>query len=176
MTEYQYLINSQSYPARPVLIANKGAESLAETLIADHAVTDFKKSCAFNNGFVAVGTLGVGTGALSGNAPDINKSDCFMINKPEGTSAGAAGTGGAGNGATASDIGTFLVATEMESGISDGKSNAIYSGISTISSVVQWVGKYANADANAFQIDFYCQHTVLLSLDTRASGVWSVSV
>ena len=176
MSEYQYLINSQSYPARPVLIANEGAESLAETLIADHAITDFKKSCAFNNGFVAVGTLGVGTSALSGNAPDVTKSGCFVLNAPDGGEAGASGTGGAGNGATASDIGTFLVATELESGISDGKSNAIYSGISTISSVVQWVGKYADATAAAFQIDFYCQHTVLLSLDMRASGVWSVSV
>mgnify|MGYP003960879659 FL=1 len=174
MSEYQYLINSQSYPARPVLIANEGAESLAETLVADHALVDFKKSCAFNNGFVAVGTLGVGTSALTGNAPDVAKSGCFMLNAPAGGTAGEQAA--AGTGAAVSDIGTFLVSTELESGISDGKSNTIYSGISTISSVVQWVGKYADATAAAFQIDFYCQHTVLLSLDMRSSGVWSVSV
>lgn len=174
LSEFQYLVNSESYPARPVLIDSKGAESLAETLIADHALADFKKSATFNNGFVAVGTLGVGTSALTGDAPDIAKSGCFMEGAPDGLTAGAAAAAGAG--ATASDIGTFLVATEFESGLSDGKSSTIYSGISTIASVVQWVGKYANATAESFTLDFYAQYTVLLSLDTRGSGVWSISV
>ena len=174
LSEYQYLINSESYPARPVLVS--GAESLAETLIADHALVDFKKSAAFNNGFAAVGTLGVGTSALSGNAPSVAKSGCFLLNAPAGTTAGAAGTGGAGNGATASNIGTFVAMTEFESGLSDGKSSTIYSGISTIASVVQWLGKYANATAANMTIDFFAQFSVLLSLDMRGSGVWSVSV
>ena len=174
LSEYQYLVNSESYPARPVLVDDVGAESLAETLIADHALSDFKKSATFNNGFVAVGALGIGTSALSGDAPNIAKSDCFMENAPGGLTAGASAAAGAN--ATPSDIGTFLVATEFESSLSDGKSAAIYSGISTIASVVQWVGKYSAATANAFQIDFWAQYTVLLSLDTRGSGVWSVSV
>ena len=79
--------------------------------------------------------------------------------------------------ATASDVGTYQNSVEMESGISDGKSNVIYSGISTIASTVQWRGIYG-AHASAFDLDFFCQFSVLLSLDTSAggSGVWSVSV
>jgi hypothetical protein len=96
-----------------------------------------------------------------------------MVNAPDGLTAGGAVAGGD---ATPSDIGTFVVATEFESGLSDGKSSTIYSGISTIASVVQWVGKYANATAESFTLDFYAQYTVLLSLDTRGSGVWSISV
>ena len=174
LSEFQYLVNSESYPARPVIVDSKGAESMAESLIADHALADFKKSATFNNGFVAVGTLGVGTSALSGDAPNITKSACFMISDPDGTTAGTSAV--AGTGATPSNIGTFLVATEFESGLSDGKSSTIYSGISTIASVVQWVGKYADATAASFTIDFFAQYTVLLSLDTRGSGVWSISV
>jgi hypothetical protein len=177
LSEFQYLVNSESYPARPVLIDTKGAESMAETLIADHALADFKKSATFNNGFAAIGAaadnFGVGTSALSGVAPGQAKSACFMVNAPDGLTAGGAVAGGD---ATPSDIGTFVVATEFESGLSDGKSSTIYSGISTIASVVQWVGKYANATAESFTIDFYAQYTVLLSLDTRGSGVWSISV
>ena len=176
LSELQYLVNSESYPARPVQISTFAAESLAETLIADHALVDFKKSSAFNNGFAPVGALGVGTSMLSGDAPDVAKANCFAVNAPAGLTAGASGTGGAGNEATASDVGTFVVATEFESGLSDGKSATIYSGISTIASVVQWVGKYNAATAAAFQIDFYAQFTALLSLDMRGSGVWSISI
>jgi hypothetical protein len=175
LSEYQYLVNSESYPARPVLVGDYGAESLAETLIADHALADFKKSSAFNNGFVTVGnTIPVGTSALSGNAPGVVKSGCFMESAPDGETAGSASA--AGVTAVASDIGTFLVATEFESSLSDGKSAAIYSGISTIASLVQWLGKYATPGADTFQIDFWAQFTVLLSLDMRGSGVWSISI
>jgi hypothetical protein len=173
LTQFQYLVNSESYPARPVIVDSKGAESVAETLIADHALADFKKSATFNNGFAAIGTLGVGTSALSGDAPDIAKSGCFMLPFPTGTLAGAAAA--AGTAATASNIGTFLVATEFESGLSDGKSSTIYSGISTIASVVQFLGQYAG-QVHPYTLDFYAQYTVLLSLDTRGSGVWSISV
>jgi hypothetical protein len=174
LSEFQYLVNSESYPARPVVVDSKGAESLAETLIADHALADFKKSSTFNNGFVSVGaTIPVGTSALTGDAPNIAKSACFMEEDPDGLTAGSASA--AGVVAVASNVGTFIAATEFESGLSDGKSSTIYSGISTIASVVQFLGKY-NVVASAFTLDFYAQYTVLLSLDTRGSGVWSISV
>jgi len=178
LTQYQYLINSESYPARPVIVSTKGAEVLAETLIADHGLVDFKKSSSFNNGFVANGALnvGVGSSALSGVAPQIEKSDCFNLHFGAGTQAGAAvATGG---NATASDIGTFVCATEFENSLSDGKSATIYSGISTIASVVQWVANYDTTVLNnaAVNLDFFAQYSVLLSLDMGGQGVWSVSV
>ena len=178
LSEYQYLINSESYPARPVLVGG-GAETLAESLIADHALADFKKSTTLNNGFARIGAaganFGVGTGALSGNAPNQAKTNCFLINNPTGSTAGSVAAAAASD-ATASDIGTFLAMTEFESGLSDGKSSTIYSGISTIASVVQWVGKYVAPAAGDVILDFWAQYSVLLSLDMRGSGVWSVSI
>ena len=92
-----------------------------------------------------------------------------------GAAAAAVAAGAALGTATASDVGTYLASTEFESGLSDGKSATIYSGISTIASTVQWRGVYG-AHAAAFQVDFFANFTVLLSLDMRGSGVWSVSV
>ena len=175
LLEFNYLINSEAYPARPVVVGTRGAENMAELLIADHALVDFKKGSTFNNGFAAVGTLGVGSTQLSGIAPNVAKADAFMLEGlgTSGTTAGASAA--AASAATASNVGTFLASTEFESGLSDGKSASIYSGISTIASTVQWRGVYG-PHAQAFDVDFFAQFTVLLSLDMRGSGVWSVSV
>jgi hypothetical protein len=77
--------------------------------------------------------------------------------------------------AVASTIGTFVISTDFENGLSVGKSATIYSGISTIASNVQWLGTYDGTGAAA-QIDFFAQFSVLVSLDMRGSGVYSISV
>ena len=175
LVEYSYLINAEQYPARPVIVGDRGAEVMAEALISDHSLVDFKKGSTFNQGYVAVGTLGVGVTGLTGAAPDVDKAQPFMLAAPAGTTAGAQAV--AGNAATDSDVGTYFAATEFENGLSDGKSSHIYSGISTIASTVQWRGVYARGGgALAVNIDFFANFTVLLSLNTRGSGVWSVSV
>ncbi len=185
LTQYSLLINSESYPARPVIVGDRGAEVYSELLLADHALVDFRKGNPILNGFAAAGvalagTTPNGTSALSGNAPGAVKNNCFLVEDPAGTSPGTTVTGAV---AGASNIGTFQCALELESGLSDGKSSHIYSGISTISSVVQYKGDYSAAAAadggagvRAQTIDFFAQHTVLLSLNMRGSGVWSVSV
>ena len=178
LTEFQFLINSENYPQRPILVDGKGAESYAELLIADHALVDFRKGNCLLNSFtaasaaVAPATMNpVGTGALGGNAPDVVKNDCFAELDGAGTTAGDAALNTA---AVDSNIGTFLAACEFESGLSDGKSSHIYSGISTIASVVQYKGTYgAHAAAN---VDFFAQHTIMISLDMKGSGVYAVSV
>tara|TARA_R110002167_G_scaffold61640_1_gene174129 strand:- start:1732 stop:3111 length:1380 start_codon:yes stop_codon:yes gene_type:complete len=175
LLEYSYLINAEQYPARPVIVGDRGAEAMAEALISDHSLVDFKKGSTFNQGFVPVGTLGVGVTGLTGSAPDVDKAQPFMLAAPTGLTAGVQAA--AANAATASDVGTYFAATEFENGLSDGKSSHIYSGISTIASTVQWRGVYARgAGALAVNIDFFANFTVLLSLNTRGSGVWSVSV
>ena len=178
LSEFQFLINSENYPQRPILVDGKGAESYAELLIADHSLVNFQKGNCILNGFAAsaaaavAGVVPVGTGALSGNAPDVVKNDCFSQLDGAGTSAGTAVADAA---AADSDIGTFICACEFESGLSDGKSSHIYSGISTIASVVQYKGTYSGAQAAA-NLDFFAQHTIMLSLDMRGSGVYAVSV
>jgi hypothetical protein len=173
LTQFQYLINSESYPARPVVVGPQGAEAVAEFLIADHSLVDWNKGSGLSNGFVAVGTLGVGTGALSGVAPDVVKSLPYMVKDGVGSLAGTQSA--ATVAAVASTIGTFLISTDFENGLSVGKSATIYSGISTIASNVQWLGTY-DGTAAAAQIDFFAQYSVLISLDMRGSGVYSISV
>lgn len=175
LSEYQYLIANENYPARPVIVDSRGAESCAELLIADHALVNFQKSSTFNNAFTPVGTLGVGVTSLSGIAPSVEKAKSFMViaDADSGSTAGASAV--AGTAATASNVGKFIASTEFESGLSDGKSAHIYSGVSTIASTVQWKGSYG-AHTAAYNLDFFAQFTVLLSLDMRGSGVWAVSV
>jgi hypothetical protein len=130
LSEFQFLINSENYPQRPILVDGKGAESYAELLIADHALVDFRKGNCLLNSFAASaatavgGVVPVGTGAFIGNAPDVVKNDCFAEVDGDGDSAGTAPAAGV---ATDSNIGTFLAACEFESGLSDGKSSHIYS-------------------------------------------------
>ena len=179
LTEFQFLINSENYPQRPILVDGKGAESYAELLIADHALVDFRKGNCILNSYAAASatqapanTNPLGTGALSGNAPGVVKNDCFRQLDGAGTTAGTAGLNAA---AVSSNVGTFLAACEFESGLSDGKSSHIYSGISTIASVVQYKGTYGGVHAAA-NVDFFAQHTIMISLDMRGSGVYAVSV
>jgi hypothetical protein len=77
---------------------------------------------------------------------------------------------------TESNIGTFLASIELESAISNGKSSHIYSGVSTLASTVQLVTKHSAAVAGACSIDAFANFTILMSLNMRGTGVWSISV
>jgi len=92
----------------------------------------------------------------------------YQLNTADGTEDGSTA-------ASASNIGSFITAIEMETGLSDGRSQRLYSGISTISSTVNYRGVYANTSV-ASQLDFYAQFTVLLSLNSRGTNVWAISV
>jgi hypothetical protein len=161
------MINSELYPSRYVIVDAAAAESTAEMLIADHALVDFNKGSGFQNGVVAGTVAGTTVGALSGINPAVAKSGCYTLKDGAGLQAGAAGT--------ASNIGTFVIGTDFENGLSVNRSATIYSGVSTIASNVQWVGTYSNVH-EAAQVDFFAQFTVLLSLDMRGSGVYAISV
>ena len=170
LLEYNYLINNEQYPARPVN-ANQ-AEAYAEFLIGDHSLSNFNKGNALMSGFVWSATGVSGSGFIGGNKPEVSLSNPYALEDPAGTIAGT--SAGANAAAGNSNIGTYLTAVELESGISDGKSSQIYSGISTTGSTVQFLGKYNAAIAS--QIDFYAQYTVLLSLNMRGTAVISVKV
>jgi hypothetical protein len=175
LSQYVYLINSEQYPSRSVIVDAEGSESLAEALIADHALVDWNKGSSFNNGVVVATNTSSGlvVGALSGSAPNLTKSDCFMLKDGTGLTAGNASTAGAV--AAVSDVGTFYLSTDFESGLATGKSATMYSGVSTIASNVQWLGTYSASHA-AETVDFFAQFSVLISLDMMGSGVFSISV
>jgi len=166
LSQYQIFINGEAYPARPVIVENSGAEALAEYLLSDHSLVNFDKQSSFN--LAVVGT----TATTKSNGLDGQSvagiAQPFIIDSPAGTDAGQ--TVG-----TAANIGSFLTAVELETGLSDGRSQRLYSGVSTISSTVNYRGTYAGGGVAA-QIDFYAQFTILMSLNTRGTNVWSCSV
>ena len=68
-------------------------------------------------------------------------------------------------------------AIELESAISNGKSSHIYSGVSTLASTVQLVTKHSAAvAAGGVILDTFANFTILMSLNMRGTGVFSVSV
>jgi len=161
-----YFVNGEQYPARPVKVEGKCAEALAEFLLSDHSLVNFDKQSSFN---IAV------TGAsaeLKSNGLDGQCVNGILQPYQFDT---AVGTEDGTTPASPSNIGSFITAIEMETGLSDGRSQRLYSGISTISSTVNYRGVYASTSVAA-QVDFYAQFTVLLSLNSRGTNVWSVSV
>ena len=181
LTQFNFSINGESFPQRPINVTASAtqtpAEVVAEMLIADHALVDFKKGCSLSNGYAPItGNNAVGQGALSGVAPDSVKSKPFNLATGLGTTAGIVNV--VADAPSPSNIGTFICSVEFESGISDGKSATIYSGISTLASQVQLIAQYdRTAPANvAYSIDAFAQYSIIMSLDMRGSGVFAVSV
>ena len=165
-------INGEQYPARPVEVSGKGAEALGEFLLSDHSLVNFDKQSSL--------TLAVGSNGLTAPQPyngrdgagaPVAPLEPYSLDAATGLTAGGIAAGGA---ITPSDIGSFITAVETETGLSDGKSARIYSGISTISSTVNYRGTYSAG--LAAQIDFFAQFTVMLSLNMRGTGVYAISV
>jgi len=181
LSEYSLLINSEQYPARPILVGGQGAEPLAEMLISDHSLADFSRGNGLQNGYAKVnGTTVVGVPGFSSFA---NISPNVDSNAPNPYTLAYAAAGGRSPGtvatageATASDIGTFLAAIELESAISDGRSSHIYSGISTLASTVQLLMKFGANTPGGATAHCFANFTVLLSLNTRGTGVYSISI
>jgi len=166
LSQYSFFINSEQYPARPVIVEDNCAEALAEFLLSDHSLVNFDKQSSFNI-------------AVTGAAPELKSNGLdgqsingilvpYTMNEPTGLEDGS--TAGA-----VSNIGSFITAVEMETSLSDGRSSRLYSGVSTISSTVNYRGVYSAAPAAA-QIDFFAQFTILISLNSRGTNVFSVSV
>jgi hypothetical protein len=176
LTEFSFLINSEQYPARPINVDANGAEAYAELLVSDHSLTDFVRGSTVNIGAALVNASSRDlTSDLSGVAPNVAKTKSYTLSNAlcDGTTPGAVSAGAAI--AVVSNIGTFITGVEFESGISDGRSSHIYSGISTIASTVSYRGAY-DATVEGCQIDFFASYTVLLSLDMRGLGIWQMRV
>ena len=164
LEQYSIFINGEQYPARPVVIADKAAEALAEYLLSDHSLVNFDKQSSFN---IAVQSNASYSGnGLDGASAVTGLAEPFIKESPSGTLSGGLDV--------SSNIGSFITAVELETGLSDGRSQRLYSGVSTISSTVNYRGVYSGADAA--QVDFFAMFTVLLSLNTRGTNVWSISV
>tara|TARA_R110000803_G_scaffold3926_3_gene13438 strand:- start:677 stop:2032 length:1356 start_codon:yes stop_codon:yes gene_type:complete len=151
LNEYQCFINGAAFPERPIVldgVANTlgyGAEGFAETMVAQHALSDFGHGSQLN--------------MVGGGLP--STTGLWAIDDGDGSSSANTGQG--------------VVAIELES--LAGKSNELYSGISTIGAVVQYRGVYNNPAAGVvYNISFFAQFTSMLSLDMNNLGTFVVSV
>lgn len=186
LNSWSLLINGASYPDRLINVqtATDGAcaEAFAELLISDHSLSDFSKSSG-----VQMATIGLaGTVAGVANmASYVNNTEAVFDNqlvvatnaagvKPWGA-AYTLGLPGIITTVTDSSIGSFVASLELESGVSAGKSDRLYSGQMVIGKSVQYRGNY-NANSIACSIDFFCQYSVLLTLNMRQQGIWQMSV
>lgn len=177
ITTAQFFINSEAYPQRNVSCDDMNAEPLAEFLISDHALSDFSRASCIQNFNVSTG-VGLGRNVFDGVLYNVGNAGLAAGGAFSNTSNAWNSNGTAlavGLGAEAiTTVGSFLLAIELESGVSAGRSDRLYSGISTISSVVQFKGTFANAIAST--LDFFAHFTVLLTLNMRQTGVWSLTI
>jgi hypothetical protein len=178
----QFFINSEAFPQRNVSCDDMGAEVLAEYLIADHALSDFSRASGIQN-FNVSGAASVGRYA---NVYDASIYQSQNVSLAAGAAFGAVNNAWNCNGTAlatglADDygkttVGSFILAIELETGCSAGRSDRLYSGISTISSVVQFKGTFASTTALDSVVDFFSQFTILLTLNMRQTGVWSITI
>lgn len=183
LTSYALFVNGESFPAQPIQVsATNLAETCAEILVSQHALSDFRTG----NMLMHAGTLvGVDNGAdpavvtggfianpLSGVGGAIALQNPFSLNNANCTTAGLYSPNAAG---TASNVGSYHFQLELESGLSRGATSHIYSGINTVGAVVQLATTYAGTNAT-FSVSVFAQSTVVVALDTRASGNFMVAI
>lgn len=173
LKKYQFIVNSEGYPARPIEVDDKGSEVYAEYLISNHSLVNFREGCGLQNGVVQGTNKNTLVSAFNCADPSVELPYAYTLDGA-GSTAGAMVSGSTLD-STISNVGTFLASVEFESALSDGKSSTLYSGISTISSTTQFRGEY-DVSAVASQIDFFAQYSVLMSLDMRGTAVWSISI
>jgi hypothetical protein len=184
---WNLIINGEQFPNRYINVqtsADQGcAESLAELLISDHSLSNFDKVNTLQAAIYCNSSVSVAT-----------KSTTVYVNQSEAafevglaTASSVAGlkpwqaktaTGletGLLSGATSTTVGSFVASLELESGVSAGKSDRLYSGVNTMSKVVQYRGVYGTG-AIACTLDFFANYTVLLSLNMRGNGIWQMNV
>lgn len=169
LQEWSLLINGAQYPQRPIKVEGAGAEAIAEYLLSDHSLVNFDKQSSFN---IAIGFNASGYNGLDAASVGYAAPSAYNLSTPSCTGSTAGSLGAPG------EIGSFFAGLELETGLSDGRSERLYSGISTISSTVSYRGLYNGADTQTVdaEITFFLGYTVMLSLNSRGTNVWAISV
>ena len=152
LTQYQFSNDGTMIPARPTKVSTSGAECMGALLVSDHGLKDVGKQTNFTNQVI--------NGASSTVADGAYNLDSGTLGTP-GTEA-------------TNEVGSFLMAQELEQQGSGG-SDRIFAGISTMGSVLQFLGTYATTPA-AMTVDFFAQSTIMLTMDRNQGAVWIASV
>lgn len=176
LEQYQLFINGKSYPQLPIKCDDADttdsgnlAESLAETMIASHSLSNYDHHSSIN-----VNNQGASADGVPADAAVAIPADVLVQSGGAGCPFGL-NTGGSADLTTSGGIGTFVASIELESLAH--KSDVLYSGLDTIGSIVQYRGNYNGAGAGKLACDvyFFARNSVLISLDTRGANVFVIS-
>ena len=150
LEQYQVFINGQPFPERPVKMTGKLAEAMTELLMTEHRLSDTNYS---SNSF---------------RASDVATNSLLTIdniyNIPHDEATGISG-----------GIGSFLIGCNFST-LNVGISDAVFGGISTIGSIVNYRGSYtAGGIGSQTQLTFCSEYEVVLHLDMNSTGVFVVN-
>ena len=150
LEQYQVFINGQPFPERPVKMTGKLAEAMTELLMTEHRLSDTNYS---SNSF---------------RASDVATNSLLTIdniyNIPHDEATGISG-----------GIGSFLIGCNFST-LNVGISDAVFGGISTIGSIVNYRGSYtAGGIGSQTQLTFCSEYEVVLHLDMNSTGVFVIN-
>jgi hypothetical protein len=160
LTDVALSINGEEHPRKRIEVsATNVAEPVAEILIGHRSLADFGHQSD-------LGPYRI-TEAANNALPTFNAR--FYVAKPTGEE------GTQGQGDFEDSRGVFLGVIDTESMKPHADPDALYSGLSTLGSVVQLVGNLT-AGTDAFTVLVFAQYTLALTLDLNASQTWVVSI
>lgn len=158
--EFSLSVNGEEHPRRRIQVsANNVSETYAEIAVAHRSLADF----THNSTLQPYHRVAAETGEL----PDF--IDRFYVDNPSG----AEGTTDEGDFDLNVGKALFMIDTESMKPHSD--PDSLYSGLSTLGSVVQLVGSLTDAPTNA-TILVFAQYTLAMTLDMAGSQTWVVSI
>jgi hypothetical protein len=176
LEQYQLFINGKSYPQLPIKCDDADttdsgnlAESLAETMIASHSLSNYDHHSCINVNNQGAMADGVPADAAVAIPAEV------LIQSGGSVCPFGLNTGNGADLTTSGSVGTFVASIELESLAH--KSDVLYSGLDTIGSIVQYRGNYNGAGTNKVACDvfFFARNSVLISLDTRGANVFVIS-
>lgn len=160
LTDVALSINGEEHPRRRIeLSASNVAEPIAEIMIGHRSLADFNHDSDLAPYFV--------TQATGTTQPTF--TDRYYVANPTGESSAAT------SGDYEATRGVFLGVIDTEAMKPHADPDALYSGLSTLGSVVQLVGNMATATA-ASTVLVFAQYTLALTLDMSGSQTWVVSI
>ena len=159
LTEFALSINGEEHPRKRIQVsATNVSEAMAEIGVGSRSLADFQHESSLNPYVVTASTSA---------APTFTAR--YYKNNPTGTEV----TTGIAN--FEDNRGVFVAQIDTESMKPHTDPDALYSGISTLGSVVQLVGTINTAPTNYVALVF-AQYTLAMTLDLNGSQTWVVSI
>jgi hypothetical protein len=160
ITDYALSINGEEHPRKRIEVsASNVAEPVAEIMISQRSLADFAHQSDLSP-YIETTAATASDYTVLGNR--------YYVSTPSGAE-------GSVKGAFEDNRGVFIAAIDTESMKPHADPDALYSGLSTLGSVVQLVGNMTTATV-ASTILVFAQYSLALTLDLNGSQTWVVSI